>query len=102
MMYVLIEYKGERDIDEPTDVYVELDGERKETRRIEFYPNGLCFSYGDEKGHEEVLRPDPYPEDLTELETDENTFAHKITGRLFEEFWNKSIEMPDGFMSMFF
>lgn len=66
MSYVLIEQNLEEE-DEPRFIYAELDSGRREVRRVEFYPNGLCFAYGGDYGREEALSPAPYPEDLRTL-----------------------------------
>ena len=50
MYYVWITYHQNED-DDPSEVYLELDGDRMETRRVEFFPNGLSFSYGGERGN---------------------------------------------------
>lgn len=49
MRYVLAEWNHELD-DEPYLIYSELDGGHRETRRVEFYRNGITFSYGGERG----------------------------------------------------
>lgn len=54
MSYVLIEQNLEEE-DEPRFIYAELDSGRREVRRVEFYPNGLCFAYGGDYGREEAL-----------------------------------------------
>lgn len=104
MEYVLAEWEHDLD-DEPYRIYYELDGSRREVRRVEFYRNGITFSYGGERGNEGVLSPDPFPADLRELrpETDEGDFtARGISPGLFYEIWNQAQERPDGFMGMFF
>ena len=58
MSYVLIEQNLEEE-DEPRFIYAELDSGRREVRRVEFYPNGLCFAYGGDYGREEALSPAP-------------------------------------------
>ena len=53
MEYIVKElHLPEEDDDEPNFVYSELDSGRLETRRVEFYPNGICFAYGGDMGHE--------------------------------------------------
>lgn len=104
MHYVLAEWDHEMD-DEPYRIYSELDGSRREVRRVEFYRNGITFSYGGERGNEGALAPSPFPEDLRDLrpEPDEGTFtARAISPGLFYEIWNQAQEQPDGFMGMFF
>ena len=104
MQYVLVEWDHDLD-DEPYLVYSELDGDRQETRRVEFYRNGITFSYGGERGNEGALSPNPFPEDLKELcpeDAEGNFTARSIEARLFYEIWNQAQERPDGFMGMFF
>lgn len=67
MEYIVKELHLPEEDDEPNFVYSELDSGRLETRRVEFYPNGICFAYGGDMGHEEVLNPEPFPENLREL-----------------------------------
>ena len=43
MNYILVEWEHELE-DEPYQIYSELDGDRRETRRVEFYRNGITFS----------------------------------------------------------
>ena len=79
MLYVLIEQNLEEE-DEPRHIYAELDDDRRELRRVEFYPNGLCFAYGGSYGRVE---------------------AHAITAEAFQQIWSQAQERPDGFMGMF-
>ena len=104
MKYVLAEWDHDLD-DEPYLVYSELDGARRETRRVEFYRNGITFSYGAERGSEGALAAEPFPEDLRDLEAPEGEgefSAREIPPSLFYEIWNQAQERPDGFMGMFF
>ena len=55
MIYVLAEWEHDLD-DEPYRIYSELNGSRREIRRVEFYQNGIVFSYGGERGNEEIGR----------------------------------------------
>ena len=64
MEYIVKELLHPEEDDEARYVYSELDSERKETRRVEFYPGGVCFSYGGDMGHDEVLDPTPFPAEL--------------------------------------
>ena len=61
MEYIVKELLNPEEDDEARYVYSELDSERKETRRVEFYPGGVCFAYGGDMGHDEVLDPTPFP-----------------------------------------
>lgn len=101
MEYLLIECPQE-DIDEPSHIYSEMDDSRRERRRVEVYPNGLCFAYGQEHGHDEVLRPTPFPTDLHALEETPESQARYISGSIFQEVWFHAAETPDSFMQMFF
>lgn len=104
MKYVLAEWEHSLE-DEPCLIYSELDGSRRETRRVEFYRNGITFSYGGERGNEGALAQEPFPEDLRHLpppDGDGAFSAHEISPGLFCEIWNQAQERPDGFMGMFF
>ena len=105
MQYVLVEWDHDLD-DEPYMIYSELDGQRRETRKVEFFRNGLCFSYGAERGNEAALADVPFPADLREIEKncapEERCVARSIPAALFYEIWNQAQERPDGFMGMFF
>ena len=105
MQYVLVEWDHDLD-DEPYLVYSELDDCSRETRRVEFYRNGITFSYGGERGNEGALAAEPFPEDIRELDRgdmEEGEFtARNISPGLFYEIWNQAQERPDGFMGMFF
>ena len=104
MDYVLLEWNHDED-DEPYLIYSELDDARYEKRKIEFFRNGLTFSYGAERGNEGALAPEPFPEDLRDLrppEEEGELTAREISPGLFYEIWNQAQERPDGFMGMFF
>lgn len=105
MQYVMIEWDHDLD-DEPYQVYSELDDRRREVRKVEFFRNGICFSYGAERGNLGALAADPFPEDLRELERrageGERITARAIPANFFCEIWNQAQERPDGFMGMFF
>ena len=104
MRYLLAEWTHQEE-DEPYLIYSEMDEERRETRRVEFYRNGSTFSYGGERGNEGALRREPFPEDLRDLrpETGEGDYtAREISPGLFYAIWNQAQERPDGFMGMLF
>ena len=67
MEYVIKELLHPEEDDEANFIYSELDSQRRETRRVEFYPSGMCFAYGGDMGQDEVLDPAPFPEDLRTL-----------------------------------
>ncbi len=100
MNYVLTEWDHDLD-DEPYLVYSELDGDRMEVRKVEFFRNGICFSYGGERGNEGALSKVPFPEDLRTA-AGEAGECRSISRQLFQEIWNQAQERPDGFMGMFF
>lgn len=99
MDYVLVEHHHVEE-DEAHLVYSELDDKRQETRRVEFFHSGICFSYGEERGCEEALAQVPFPQDLRTLNRPGETEAHPISRSLFQEVWNQAQERPDGFMGM--
>lgn len=104
MRYVSIEWDHDLD-DEPYLIYSELDDGRREVRRVEFYRNGIAFSYGGGRGGEDALSKDPFPEDLRTLRPDGGEgalHAQSIPPSLFHEIWAQAQERPDGFMGMFF
>lgn len=101
MRYVMLEY-AEPQEDEARQVYSELDRENLETRRVELYPNGLWFAYGDEHGREEALNPTLFPADVRELNVPGKVTARTIAPGVFREVWDQAAERPDGFMGMFF
>ena len=104
MKYVLAEWGHDLE-DEPYLIYSELDGSRRETRRVEFYRNGITFSYGGERGNEGALAQEPFPEDLRDLpppDGEGDFSAHEIAPGWVYESWHPAQERPDGFMGMFF
>ena len=102
MEYVVKEFFHPADEDEPTFLYSELDEQRLETRRVEFYKSGICFAYGGDMGHEDALNPEPFPENLRSLNRPGEVEARSISRQQFGEVWNQALERPDGFMGMFF
>ena len=98
MKYILVEWEHELE-DEPYQIYSELDGDRRETRRVEFYRSGVTFSCGAERGNEGALTV--MPENPPKPEEGEQT-RREISPGLFYEIWNQAQERPDGFMGMFF
>ena len=94
MEYVIKELLHPEEDDEANFIYSELDSQRRETRRVEFYPSGMCF--------DEVLDPTPFPEDLRTLNRPGEVEVRAIPRQLFIEVWNQAQERPDGFMGMFY
>ena len=101
MTYVWITYHHNEE-DEPSEVYSELDENRLEVRTVEFFRNGLSFSYGEERGNFDALSKEPFPEDLRALNVSGEQEARAISRSFFQEIWNQAQERPDGFMGMFF
>lgn len=103
MEYILMEWDHDLD-DEPYLVYSELDERRLETRRVEFFRNGICFSYGGERGNPGVLSDAPFPDDLRQFTGGDGgtCIARAISRELFQEIWYQALERPDGFMGVFF
>lgn len=102
MEYVIKELLHPEEDDEANFIYSELDSQRRETRRVEFYPSGMCFAYGGDMGQDEVLDPTPFPEDLRTLNRPGEVEVRAIPRQLFIEVWNQAQEWPDGFMGMFY
>lgn len=100
MTCVLIEYET-AEADEPRFVYVQLDEDRREVRRAEFYPDGLCYACGGEYGREEALSPDPYPEDIRSLSRPGEVTARTIPAPVFQTVWSQAQERPDGLFGLF-
>ena len=104
MQYVLVEWEHDLE-DEPYRIYSELDEARMEVRKMEFFRNGLSFSYGAERGYPDALSDVPFPTDLREIErrgAPGEYIARTISPSVFYEIWNREQERPDGFMGMFF
>ena len=98
MDYVLTEWDHDLD-DEPYLVYSELDESRMEIRKVEFFRNGICFSYGAERGNEGALSSVPFPEDLRKITGEAGECCAKAVSRqLFKVIWNLAQERPDVFM----
>ena len=100
MEYLWIEYFQQEE-DDPTDTYTELDENRLERRRVDFYQNGMRFAYGAERGRTEVLSKTPYPEKSSTLNRPGEVEVHVIDRPAFEELWYRSQDWPSGFMEIF-
>lgn len=99
MEYLLME-NPKADVDEPVQVFAEIGDDRRERKRVEFYAGGVCFSYGEERGREQLLRQEPYPQDLSLL-SEGGAVWHVIPSSTFYHAWSQSGELPDGFQAMF-
>ena len=99
MEYLLME-NPQAEADEPVQIFAEIGDDRRERKRVEFYAGGVCFSYGEERGREHLLRQEPYPADLSVLNEDGRS-CHSIPSSTFYHAWSQSGELPDGFQAMF-
>ena len=86
MEYVIKELLHPEEDDEANFIYSELDSQRRETRRVEFYPSGMCFAYGGDMGQDEVLDSAPFPEDLRTLNRPGEVEVRAIPRQLFRAF----------------
>ena len=102
MEYVIKELLHPEEDDEANFIYSELDSQRRETRRVEFYPSGMCFAYGGIYGYSEALSKTPYPESPYGLNRPGEVDARPISGEAFEAFWFQLPERPTGFMDAIF
>ena len=101
MRYLLAEWTHQEE-DEPYLIYSEMDEERRETRRVEFYRNGITFSYGGERGNEGALRREPFPEDLRDLQPPEGELsAREISPGLSLRFGTRPRSAPTGLWGCF-
>ena len=100
MTYVLVTHLIHQE-DDPSEVYSEMDENRMEVRRLEFYQNGIHFQYGEENGNCEALAKEPFPEDLGTLNRPGEVAAQVISARTFWDAWNQALESPSGFMGIF-
>ena len=76
MEYIVKELHLPEEDDEPNFVYSELDSGR--------------------------LNPEPFPENLRELNHPGEVEVRSIPRQMFVEVWTQAQERPDGFMGMFF
>lgn len=84
------------DVDEPVEVWSELDSQFREVRRVELYPDGQMYACGAERGNPEALSPDPVdPNDSGAEET------RTISGSVFAQVWSASLERPDALMGLY-
>ena len=49
-----------------------------------------------------MLNPEPFPENLRELNRPGEVEVRSIPRQMFVEVWTQAQERPDGFMGMFF
>ena len=98
MKYILVEWEHELE-DEPYQIYSELDGDRRETRRVEFYRSGVTFSCGAERGNEGALTV--MPENPPKPEEGEQTIRGYSRG-CSKRFCNRPRSGRTGLLGSFF
>lgn len=91
MQYYMIEWDHEEP-DEPNKVYLELDSRGTIRRKVESYRVGVYESFDD---------LDTPPVDPREIAGSEGnvTALNRIQ---FDDIWEQSRQMPNGFMGMYF
>ena len=91
MQYYMIEWDHEEE-DEPWKLYLELDSRGCPRRKVEVFRVGLYQSYDD---------LDEPPTDPRQAAGSEGNVT-ALNRVQFEDIWEQSRQMPDGFMGMFF
>lgn len=77
--------------DEPIKIYLELDGNREEIRKIELYINGnLGYATINTAYRGSMLSKLPVPE-LNEIARDSQFKALEINQEQFNEIWNEKV-----------
>lgn len=92
MQYYQIEWDHE-DFDEPWRLFLELDSHGALCRKVEVYRVGLYEPTDDIN--------DPTPVDPQQLAGDSGNVT-ALTRVQFEDVWDQSREMPQGFMGMYY
>lgn len=77
--------------DEPMLIYSELDKERYETRKVEFYKNGKIGCASDRVEHHTFLGLEPMPS-IEEINEDEEFFVIPISVEEFEIIWREKAQ----------
>ena len=91
MQYYRIEWDHEEE-DEPWKLYLELDSRGCPRRKVEVFRVGLYQSYDD---------LDEPPTDPRQAAGSEGNVT-ALNRVQFDDIWEQSRQMPDGFMGMFF
>ena len=91
MQYYMIEWDQEAE-DEPWQLYLELDSRGCLRRKVEAYRMGFYESFDD---------LDTPPMDPRQLAGDSGNIT-PLNRVQFEDIWERTREMPDGIMGMFF
>ena len=91
MQYYMIEWEHEEE-DEPWKLYLELDSRGCPPRKVEASRVGLSQSYDD---------LDEPPMDPRQAAGSEGNVT-ALNRVQFDDIWEQSRQMPDGFMGMFF
>ena len=75
--------------DEPYIIYSEIDNQRYETRKIEIYKNGTIRKCNEKMLNSQIELGDvAFPENLDEINQDEQFHAQYISKEEFESMWN--------------
>jgi hypothetical protein len=91
--YIVVEWVHDYGDEYPIKMYSELNSERYETRKIEFFSNGkVGYAYDDIEKGGTGLGLMPVPE-LEEIKNDsyEKFIPKEITKKEFEEIWYKYV-----------
>jgi hypothetical protein len=91
MQYYMIEWDNE-EADEPWRLYLELDSRGGLRRKVEVFRIGLYQPYDD------LDTPPVDPQELAGAEGNVTT----LNRAQFDDIWEHTREMPDGFMGMYF
>ncbi|MBN1035649.1 hypothetical protein DWC20_08835 [Clostridium botulinum] len=77
--------------DEPILIYSELDNERNETRKVEFYKNGKTGCATDRMKHHTFLGLESMPS-IEQINEFEEFFAIPISNEEFEIVWKENAQ----------
>ena len=75
--------------DYPTLLISELDAQRYETRKLEFFPNGKVGLADDRRHTEDTRLGKVKVPPLSEINSDKEFEGHEITSVEFEDLWKK-------------
>lgn len=79
---------------EPVRLVSELDSDRYETRKLEFFRNGLvCHAMVDDSTGDTMLGETPIPS-LSHLNQSQEFSAMEITAEMFECLWQQHLDNP--------
>lgn len=97
MQYLMLDWDEPAEEDDPCRVYVQLDGHRREVRRIDMYRNGTYILW-DEGAAE--LKPEPYPDNIYSLPG--APMVQRLSAVQFESYWAEIKDMQCRPMDIFF